>query len=67
MDPSLEGGSGHAWAAIYTMWDYRYGKYDPPAIKEEAEQIATGLLQSRFSSRPAHSSPQVQAVIDELL
>lgn len=48
MDSSLENGSGHAWATMYTMWVYKYGKYDPPAIKEEAKNIATSLLKSRF-------------------
>lgn len=67
MDPYLENGSGHAWAAMYTMWVYKFGKYDPPEIKEEAKQIAKGLLESRFASRPTHSNPKVQAIIDELL
>ena len=66
-DLQLEGGSGYAWAAMYTMWVYKYGKYDPPAIKTEAKIIATNLLKSRFPSRPTHSNPKVQAIIDELL
>ncbi len=67
MDPFLEGGSGHAWAAMYTMWVYKYGKYDPAAVKEEAKQIAGSLLESRFASTPTHSNPKVQAIIDELM
>ena len=67
MDPSLEGGSGHAWAAMYTMWVYKYGKYDPAAIKEEAKQIAASLLKARFASTPTHSNPRVQAIVNELL
>ena len=34
-DPQLEGGSGHAWAAMYTVWVYKYGKYDPAEVKTE--------------------------------
>lgn len=67
MDPVLEGGSGHAWAAMYTMWVYKYGKYDSPAIKSDARNIASMLLSERFPSRPTHSNPKVQAIIDELL
>jgi hypothetical protein len=66
-DPRLEGGSGHAWAAMYTMWVYKYGKYDPPDMKTEAKSVATDLLKNRFPSRPTHSNPKVQAIIDELL
>lgn len=67
LDPYLENGSGHAWAAMYTMWVYKYGLYDPPTIKAEAKQIAQSLLSSRFPARPTHSNPKVQAIIDELL
>jgi len=66
-DATLEGGSGYAWAAMYTMWVYKYGTYDPPSIKNEAKQIATDLLRTRFPSPPTHSDPKVQAIIDELL
>lgn len=67
MDHNLQGGSGHAWAAMYSMWVYKYGKYDPPMVKNEAKAIAKGLLESRFCSTPTHSNPKVQAIIDELL
>jgi hypothetical protein len=67
LDPCLENGSGHAWAAMYTMWVYKYGKYDPAAIKDEAKQIAKSLLESRFASTPTHSNPKVQAIVDELM
>lgn len=67
MDPCLEGGSGHAWAAMYTMWVYKYGKYDPATIREDAKQIARSLLKRRFASKPTHSDPKVQAIIDELM
>ena len=67
MDPTFENGSGHAWATIYLMWVYKYGLYDPPAIKEEAKNIAKFLLESRFYKPIRHSNQKVQAIIDELL
>lgn len=67
MDPSLENGSGHARAALYTMWMHKYGTFDPPHIKNEAKSIAQGLLNSRFCSPPTHSNPKVQEIVDELL
>jgi hypothetical protein len=67
MDPYLKKVSGHAWAAMYAMWVYKYGKHDPPEIKQEAKNIATSLLKSRFDPKPTHSNPKVQAIIDELL
>lgn len=67
MDLNLEGGSGHAWAAMYTMWVYKYGEYDPPMVRNEAKTSAWVLLNSRFCSTPTHSNPRVQAIIDELL
>lgn len=67
LDPYLENGSGHAWAAMYTMWVYKYGVYDPSEIKAEAKQIALSLLSSRFPTKPTHSNPKMQAIIDELL
>jgi len=67
MDPSLEDGSGHAWATLYTMWVYKYGLYDPPEIKNEARMVAASLLASRFCSPPQHSDPRVRKIVDELL
>lgn len=67
MDAALDHGSGHAWAALYLMWVYKYGLYDPPAIKEEAKTTAISLLRGRLCSSPASSNPRVQAIIDELL
>ena len=66
-DPYLEEGSGHAWAALYTMWVYKYGQHDPPDIKDWAKIVAKSLLTSRFASTPIHSNPKVKAIIDELL
>lgn len=67
MDATLDGGSGHAWAALYTMWVYKYGLLDPPAIKQEAKAVATSLLKSRFCTTPTSSNPKVQAIVTELL
>jgi hypothetical protein len=67
MDPDLDHGSGHAWAALYTMWVYKYGLYDSEKVKAEAGRAAASLLASRFCSRPHSSNPKVQAIVDELL
>lgn len=66
-DPYLENGSGHAWAALYLMWVYKYGLSDPAVIKQDARVIATSLLTSRFPRPVTHSDPEIQAIIDELL
>lgn len=66
-DETLEGGSGYAQAALYNMWVYKYGLYDPPAIKDRAKLGATTALRYRICSTPTHSNPLVQAIIDELL
>lgn len=66
-DQWLEGGSGYAWAAMYYMWVYKYGKYDPPIIKEWARVVARQFLSSCFVTPPVHSDTRVQAIIDELL
>lgn len=67
MDSSLENGSGHAYAALYLMWVYKYGIDDPPFIKGMAKREAQNLLKERFRQRPSHSDPKVQSIIDELL
>jgi hypothetical protein len=67
MDNTLEKGSGYAWAALYLMWVYKYGLYDPLQIKEEAKNIAISLLKGRFCNKPTHSNPKVQAILDELI
>ncbi len=66
MDKTLEGGSGHAQAALYLMWVYKYGLYDPPHVKQDARTIAQSILGSRFCTTPAHTSPAVQAILNEL-
>jgi hypothetical protein len=65
-DATLEGGSGYAQGALYSMWVYKYGLYDPPDIKEDAKSRARILL-GRICSLPTHSNPLVQAIVDELL
>ena len=67
MDQQLEGGGGYAQAALYCMWVYKYGLYDPLFMKEEAKTLALMFLNGRFCSKPEHSNPKVQAIIDELL
>ena len=67
MDQRLEDGSGHAWAAMYLIWVYKYGSYDPPFIKNEAKILAVDILKTRFCSKPTHSNPKAQAIIDELI
>jgi len=66
-DPSLEDGSGHAYAAMYLMWVYKYSLYDSPEIREEARSIAASLLDSRFCPPVTHSDSKVQEIVDELL
>lgn len=66
-DATLEGGSGYAQGALYDMWVYKYGLYDPPNIKNQAKSAAMSVLQGTFCSTPTHSNPLVQAVVNELL
>lgn len=66
-DQQLENGSGYAQSALYTMWVYKYGLYDPDIIKEQAKEIAIMVLNGRICDAPTHSNPLVQAMIEELL
>ncbi len=66
-DQSLENGSGYSTAAMYLMWVYKYGINDSPAAKQQAKEEAVSLLKERFCTKPTHSNPKVQAIIDELL
>ncbi|MFH2136130.1 MAG: hypothetical protein ABII19_00635 [Patescibacteria group bacterium] len=66
-DQYFENGSGYAYAAQYLMWVYKYSVNDPPEVKERAKQDAITLLENRFCSKPTHSNPKVQAIIDELI
>ena len=61
------GGSGYAQGALYDMWVYKYGLYDPPDIKNQAKSAAMSVLQVTFCSTPTHSNPLAQAVVNELL
>lgn len=67
MDPALEVGSGHARAALYLMWVYKYSLYDPQHIREQARLAAQSILKSRFCSPLKHSNPLVQVVLNELV
>lgn len=67
MDQTLEPGSGHARAALYLIWIYKYGLYDPSPIKQEAKLIAKSLFESRFCVKPVHSDQKVQVLLKELL
>jgi hypothetical protein len=66
MDPSLDQGSGHAAAVLYSMWVYKYGVYDAPIMKQAAKEFAYATL-SRLCSKPVSSNPKVQAIVDEIL
>jgi hypothetical protein len=67
LDSTLDNGSGFAWSALYFMWVYKYGSYDPPAVKDRARQAARSVLQHSFCSAPSSANPKVQAVIEEIL
>ena len=66
MDQKLEDGSGHATAALYLLWVYKYGLYDSALIKANARQAAMSILENRFCNTPKHSNPLVQSILNEL-
>jgi hypothetical protein len=66
MDQKLEGGSGHATAALYLIWVYKYGLYDSAQTRENARLTAMSILENRFCNTPRHSNPLVQAALNEL-
>ncbi|HEX7780168.1 MAG TPA: hypothetical protein VF424_13045, partial [Vicinamibacterales bacterium] len=66
LDATLDNGSGFAWSTLYAMWVYKYGSFDPPAIKDRARQIAKSMLQYSFCSTPSSSNPKVQALVEEI-
>jgi hypothetical protein len=66
-DEMFEDGGGYAQSALYSMWVYKYGLYDPLFIRNEVRFIATMFLKERICTTPTHSDPNVQAIIDELL
>jgi len=67
MDFTFENGSGHARAALYLMWVYKYGIYDPPQVRDKAKVTAENILKSRFCNPVKHSDKQVQMILDEML
>jgi hypothetical protein len=66
LDATLDKGSGFAWSTLYAMWVYKYGSFDPGAIKDRARQIAKSMLQYSFCSTPSSSNPKVQALVEEI-
>jgi hypothetical protein len=65
-DWELENGSGYAWGAMYAMWVYKYGLFDASSAKTAAREIAVTLL-NRICTKPTHSNPVVQDLLNELL
>ncbi|HJT03194.1 MAG TPA: hypothetical protein VJ757_06140 [Pseudonocardiaceae bacterium] len=67
MDAQFEPGSGYARGALYLMWVYKYGRYDPASIRAEAKNVVmSGAFKDRFCSRPTSAHPAVQALLTEL-
>jgi hypothetical protein len=64
---SLDNGSGFAWSALYFLWVYKYGSFDPPTVKDRARQAARSVLRYSFCSAPSSRNPKVQALIEETL
>lgn len=67
MDQVFEGGSGYASGMMYLMWVYKYGDFDPADMKTRARDEAVSTLRDRFCTKPTHSNPLVQAILDELI
>jgi hypothetical protein len=67
LDGTLDHGSGFAWSTLYFMWVYKYGSFDPPAVKDRARQAAGSMLRYSFCSAPSSSNPKVQALTEEIL
>lgn len=65
-DEEFEPGSGHARAALYSMWVLEYGLYDPEWIRKEVKDLVLPSLKSRFCSKPASNNPTVQALLTKL-
>jgi hypothetical protein len=63
----MDNGSGFAWSALYFMWVYKYGSFDPAPVKDSSRRAARSMLQSAFCSAPSSSNPKVQALIEEIL
>ncbi len=67
MDQAFEGGSGYASGMMYYLWVYKYGDFDPTSMKTRARDEAAQTLRDRFCTKPTHSNPLVQAILDELI
>jgi hypothetical protein len=65
MDAQFEPGSGYARAAVYLMWVYKYARFDPPAMRDQAKSNTT-VHKDRFCTRPASTNSLVQALLHEL-
>ncbi|MFD5437968.1 hypothetical protein ACFWJ4_38180 [Kitasatospora sp. NPDC127067] len=65
MDTTFEPGSGFARATLHVMWVYKYARYDPPAIRTEAKNIAV-RFKNYFCAHPTSPNPLVQALLAEL-
>jgi hypothetical protein len=65
MDAQFEPGSGYARAAVYLMWVYKYARFDPPAMQDQAKTDVMAH-KDRFCSRPSSTNPLVQALLREL-
>jgi hypothetical protein len=66
-DRTFEGGSGRTAGAMYLMWVFRYGVADPANMKTLARDLAVQSLRTDFCSKPTHSDPTVQAILDQLI
>jgi hypothetical protein len=65
MDAQFEPGSGFTRAALYLMWVYKYGAFDPASIRTEAKNL-TATQKDRFCAHPTSTNPLVQALLAEL-
>jgi hypothetical protein len=65
MDSQFDPGSGYTRAALYLMWVYKYGRYDPAWIRTEAKNVAA-TLKDRFCAHPTSTNPLVRALLTEL-
>lgn len=65
MDQHFEPGSGYAAAALYLMWVYKYGIYDPQSVRDEAKQIAASM-KDQFCTHPTSAKPLVEELLQEI-
>jgi hypothetical protein len=67
IDQNFENGSGFSYACQYYIWVYKYGLFDTPETKTWARNQAWLGLRHSFCTKPTHSDPAMQVIIDELL